>query len=91
MTHDEHRTRHQLLHAMFDELAADYLRHTGKLFSDSTVMEFMTCTYSQTVEPHEPSEDTTIPFHAVPVPDNWYSDALRALEERARLEPTIHD
>ena len=27
---EKHRERHELLHRMFDELIADFIRHTGK-------------------------------------------------------------
>lgn len=53
MDHEEHRTRHKFLHKCFDELLADWIRHTGNLPSQHSVMEFMTWSYSQTKEPTE--------------------------------------
>jgi hypothetical protein len=52
MTQDEHRARHELLHQMFDELLADYLTcNRGKVPSMTTVMELVTWSHQQTIEP----------------------------------------
>ena len=36
-----HKKRHIKLHAMLDELAADYLRHTKKSLHKTTILELM--------------------------------------------------
>lgn len=51
-----HRHRHQELHKMLDELAADFLSHSinnGKLLSNTTVMELVEWSYQQTINPTE--------------------------------------
>ena len=53
MTPDEHRERHRELHKAFDELLADFLTHTEKLPSKTSVLELMTWSNEQTVEPTE--------------------------------------
>ncbi len=47
----EHRARHVLLHQMLDELLADYITHSNRLLSETSVMELMQWSYSQTVNP----------------------------------------
>lgn len=51
LTATEHKARHLELHRALDELIADFLTHTGKLPSRSTVMELMEWSYQQTIEP----------------------------------------
>ena len=46
-----HIARHQELHRAFDELLADFITHTGKLPSNTTLMEFLTWSYQQTIDP----------------------------------------
>lgn len=54
MTHDEHRARHLYLHAALDELLADFLTYNRtKLPSNTTVMELMTWSHAQTLDPVE--------------------------------------
>jgi hypothetical protein len=48
MTREEHLKRHKELHAMLDELLADYVGKTGKRFSTSTIMELIEWSYRQT-------------------------------------------
>lgn len=57
MTTEEHRDRHQTLHRHLDELVADWVRHTGRRASQSTVMELMQWSYEQTLDPTEGGED----------------------------------
>lgn len=38
---NEHRARHVDLHRALDELVADFMQQTGKLASQTTVMELM--------------------------------------------------
>ena len=38
---EEHLYRHVLLHEYLDELVADFIRHTGKLPSRTTMLELM--------------------------------------------------
>lgn len=50
---EEHRDRHVLLHQYFDELVSDFIRHTGKLPSRSSVLELMQWSAQQQVSPTE--------------------------------------
>lgn len=54
MTRTEHIERHKALHKSLDELLADYIGHTGRMPSSATLMEFLTWSYSQTIDPAEP-------------------------------------
>lgn len=47
----EHKERHTYLHKAFDELLADYIGHTGKLPSETTLTEFMNWSHEQTIKP----------------------------------------
>lgn len=49
----EHAKSHVLLHEYFDELVADFIRHTGKLPSRTTVLELMQWSAGQRVSPTE--------------------------------------
>ena len=51
MNEKEHKKRHELLHKMFDELIADFIKHTSKLPSQTTLMELMSWSFEQTKEP----------------------------------------
>lgn len=58
MTHEEykkhrqqHIQQHLQLHAKLDELAADYVFHTGKLLGQSTIMELLQWSNEQTRHP----------------------------------------
>jgi len=51
--HNKHVLRHKELHKSFDELLADFIGHTGKLPSDTTLNEFMAWSYEQTINPTE--------------------------------------
>lgn len=55
-TIEEHKQRHLELHKMLDELGADFIRHTDKLPSKSTIMELMTWSFEQTKNPTELEE-----------------------------------
>lgn len=55
MTRREHRDRHRMLHAFLDELVADFIDHTGKLPSQTTLMELMQWSHEQTLKPDRPS------------------------------------
>jgi hypothetical protein len=46
-----HRGRHQLLHSHLDELVADWITHTKKLPSKSTVLELMEWSSKQAKRP----------------------------------------
>jgi len=48
-----HQLRHQELHRCLDELLADFISHTGKLPSNTTVMELLTWAFEQTIKPTE--------------------------------------
>jgi hypothetical protein len=52
LTTDEHRTRHLELHDAIDELLADYLlHHPGSLPSRIGVIELMSWSHEQTIDP----------------------------------------
>ena len=53
LTGEEHKDKHIMLHRQLDELASDFLRHTGKLPSDTTVMELLQWSSKQTINPTE--------------------------------------
>ena len=48
---NKHRKRHILLHKYLDELVADFITHTDKLPSETTLMALMEWSYQQTKEP----------------------------------------
>ena len=48
MENKEHKERHQLLHKMLDELVADFIQETGKLPSQTKLIELMEWSYEQT-------------------------------------------
>jgi hypothetical protein len=50
-TPDEHKERHELLHKMLDELLADFIMHTKKGPSASSIKELMQWSYVQTLKP----------------------------------------
>lgn len=50
---EAHKERHGELHQMFDELVADFILHTGKLPSQTTLKELMDWSYLQTLNPEE--------------------------------------
>jgi len=49
----EHKKRHEELHAALDQLVADWISQTEKLPSKSTVLELMTWSHQQTINPTE--------------------------------------
>jgi len=51
MTHSEHKEKHKILHKALDELVADFISHTEKMPSDTTVLELMKWSQGQTVKP----------------------------------------
>jgi hypothetical protein len=51
MIRSKHKKRHEDLHRKLDELVADFIRHTGKLPSDTTLMEFMVWSSEQKENP----------------------------------------
>lgn len=53
LTKAQHRQRHVLLHKHLDELLADFITHTGKLPSKTSLMEFLRWSAEQT---HTPTE-----------------------------------
>ena len=48
-----HKERHIELHRSFDELVADYIHHTKNLLRETTVMDLIEWSYSQTENPKE--------------------------------------
>ena len=53
MTPNEHKEIHVQLHKSLDELLADFLEQTGKLLSQTTIMELIEWSYRQTQNPTE--------------------------------------
>ena len=53
MNKKEHIARHIMLHKKFDELLADFIRHTDKLPSKTNLMEFLEWSHQQTIDPDE--------------------------------------
>jgi len=51
MEKEPHIQRHKELHRALDELAADFITHTGKLPSQSTIIELMQWSHKQTTDP----------------------------------------
>jgi len=47
----DHKARHVERHQQLDELIADFIGHTDRLPSQTTLMEFMTWSHQQTLEP----------------------------------------
>jgi len=52
-TREEHIARHVVLHQHLAELVADFIRHTGRMPSDTTLMAFMQWSGTQTKNPTE--------------------------------------
>lgn len=48
MEEKKHKERHQLLHKELDELVADFIQETGKLPSETKLMELMEWSFEQT-------------------------------------------
>lgn len=48
-----HRERHEVLHRALDELVADWVTHTEGLPSQNSVMELMSWSHQQTLNPTE--------------------------------------
>jgi hypothetical protein len=53
MTTEEHKETHVMLHRGLDMLLADFIAHTGKLPSKTTITELIEWSYQQTIEPTE--------------------------------------
>jgi len=53
MEKEEHKARHKELHKYLDELIADFIRHTNKLPSETSLMELMKWSNEQTKNPTE--------------------------------------
>lgn len=51
MTKKVHKEIHKGLHKNLDELLGDFIYHTGKLPSKTTLMEFMEWSFEQTKNP----------------------------------------
>lgn len=52
----EHIAIHKELHNCLDELIADFITHTGRLPSKTSVMELMAWSHEQTINPTEINE-----------------------------------
>lgn len=58
MTSEQHKERHIKLHQMLDELAADFIQHTGQLPSQTSILELMEWSHRQALEPVEGTTKT---------------------------------
>ena len=47
----DHREKHKLLHSHLDELLADFITQTGKLPSKTNIIELLTWSHEQTINP----------------------------------------
>jgi len=57
LSREEHIARHKELHRYLDELVADWITHTGKLPSTSSVFELMMWSSSQIDNPTEKGQE----------------------------------
>jgi hypothetical protein len=57
LTHEEHIERHKILHKEIDELIADYINCTKRHLSDTNLIQFITWSYEQTINPTDIDED----------------------------------
>ena len=46
-----HRKRHEFLHSALDELTSDFIRHTDKLPSKTTILELMEWSSLECINP----------------------------------------
>ncbi len=51
ISEEVHRKLHEDLHKNFDQLVADFIFHTGKFLSKTTLIELMVWSYEQTQFP----------------------------------------
>ena len=51
MLSEKHKKRHVELHKKLDELVADFIAHTEKLLSETTLLELMRWSFEQTQYP----------------------------------------
>jgi len=52
MTPEEHKAQHEVLHKFLDELVADFVQHNpGRYLAQTTIMELVQWSHSQTVDP----------------------------------------
>jgi hypothetical protein len=48
---EAHKAVHKRLHAAFDELLADFITHTQRMPSETTVLELLQWSHKQTIDP----------------------------------------
>lgn len=53
MNKEEHKKRHIELHKILDELVADFINITGKMPSQTNLLELMNWSFEQTQNPQE--------------------------------------
>jgi hypothetical protein len=53
LTKEEHQKRHEELHKSLDQLIADFITHTDRLPSETTLIDFMKWSHEQTLNPTE--------------------------------------
>lgn len=49
----EHKRIHIEMHLKLDELVSDYIAHTKKSLTDTSILDLMIWSYSQTLKPDE--------------------------------------
>jgi len=50
---EQHKKRHVMLHKHMDELLGDYIHHTGKWISNSTIWNVIDWSFKQTATPED--------------------------------------
>jgi len=53
MNPEQHKKRHEELHKCLDELVADFILHSEKRPSETSVMELMQWSHNQTINPSQ--------------------------------------
>ena len=53
MNSSEHKTVHVKLHDSLDQLLADFIMHTEKFLSETTLTELLYWSHRQTIDPTE--------------------------------------
>lgn len=53
---EAHIQRHKELHRMLDELLADFIERTGRMLTKTSLLEFLTWSFEQTINPTEEEE-----------------------------------
>ena len=63
MNTEEHKQRHIELHKSLDELMGDFVADTGRMLSQTNMLDFLNWSYQQTVFPSELTFKLNKDFH----------------------------